>query len=115
MRDRSLLVRDYPHNDGKVVRVTVSYTKGGLNMFTYKEDKRGYWMHIQPMRIEVGEQVTVSHYTPSAGRRMLVLEAAKFSAAGLEKAKAMAAETLDTDDTVAAFVVDGCRRALEEV
>jgi len=115
MSNRSVLVRDYPHSDGKVVRVTVSYTKGGLNYYTYKEDKRGYWMHIQPMRIEVRDCVTVSHYTPTAGRRMLVLEAARFSAAGLAKAKAMAADTLDNDETVAAFVVDGCRRALQEV
>jgi hypothetical protein len=109
-------VRDYPHNDGKVVRVTVSYTKGGLNMFTYKEDKRGYWMHIQPMRIETSSNgFTVSHYMPMSGRRMLVLEAARFSASGLAKARGMAADVLDNDDTVAAFVVDGCRRALEEV
>jgi hypothetical protein len=108
-------VRDYPHNDGKVVRVTVSYTKGGLNMFTYKEDKRGYWMHIQPMRVTVSNGFITSHYIPTSGRRMLVLEAARFSAAGLAKAKGMAADVLDNDDTVAAFVVDGCRRALEEV
>ena len=115
MRDRSLLVREYLHSAGKRVRVTVAYTKGGINMFTYKEDKRGYWMHIQPMRIEVSNGFITSHYMPGNGRRMLVLEAARFSATGLEKARLMAIDTLDTNETVASFVVDGCRRALEEV
>lgn len=30
------------------IHVYTSYSKGGMNMFTYKNEKRGYSLHVQP-------------------------------------------------------------------
>lgn len=92
MRDRSVLVRDYPQGDGKVVRVTVSYHKDVVT--------RGYWLHIQPMRLEVFEGRTLSRYFPTDGHRKLILPAKRFSQTGLAQASAMAEGQLESDDAV---------------
>lgn len=104
MSDRTVIVRDYPQGFGKVVRVTVSYRKGGLNYFTYKEDKRGYWLHIQPMRISSGDGFTTSDYNPRDGYRMFLQEAVRFSASGLKCAVQTACLHLDTNDAVKARI-----------
>lgn len=100
MADRKVLVRDYPQGDGKVVRVEVSYSKGGLNYFTYKDDPRGYWLHIQPMRIEVEDRLTTCHYNPRHGYRMFLQEATRFSESGMKCAVQSAELHLETNDAV---------------
>lgn len=98
MKKRELLVRQDDLGDGKVLRVTVSYQLGGINYWTYKTDARGYWMHVQPMRISRGDGYATQHYTPTDGFRFLLTEASRFSQSGLEKARA-AAEGLVAEDT----------------
>jgi len=90
---REVTVRDYPHSEGKVVRVEVSYHKSGLM-------KRGYWMHIQPMGVETRDGFTVQSYFPTDGYRMLLLEAQRFSQKGLSQAAEKAVALLDSDDAV---------------
>jgi hypothetical protein len=97
---RRVLVRDYPQGEGRVVRVEVSYSKGGLNYFTYKDDPRGYWLHIQPMRIEVGDGFTACKYNPRDGHRMFLQEAMRFSASGMRCAVQTAEMYLETNDAV---------------
>jgi len=97
---RKLLIRDYPMDDGRVVRVEVYYAKGGINYWNYKTDPRGYWLSMQPMRIEVGGGFTTSHYTPTEGYRCFMQEAKRFSASGLSAAKAMAEQLLEADGAV---------------
>jgi hypothetical protein len=36
-------------------KVTVDYTKGGINYFTYKTDPRGYYLYASPVIREQGE------------------------------------------------------------
>ena len=90
---RDVTVRDYQHGEGKVVRVTVSYHKGGLM-------RRGYWLHIQPMRVEVRDGFTVQSYFPTDGYRTLLVEVPRFSQKGLTQAAEKAAVMLDSDDAV---------------
>jgi len=93
MRDREVRLRDFPQGDGKVVRVTVSYHKGNLY-------QRGFWMHIQPMRLEVTDGVTFSVYNPVDGYRKLILAVNRYSPTRLAQATAMAEGQLETDDAV---------------
>lgn len=45
--DKLLAVKE---NAGKITHIHVytSYNKGGYNYFTYKPEKRGYSLHVQP-------------------------------------------------------------------
>lgn len=100
MGKRELLVQQDDFGDGKVLQVKVSYQLGGLNYWTYKTDARGYWMHVQPMRISRGDGYATQRYTPTDGFRLLLAEASRFSQTGLEKAQAAAAKRLATDQAL---------------
>lgn len=93
MREREVRLRDYPQGDGKVVRVTVSYHKGHLY-------QRGFWLHIQPMRLETTDGVTFAVYNPASGYRTLVMEVSRYSPNRLAQAAAIAEGKLETDDAV---------------
>ena len=93
MRDREVRLRDYPQGDGKVVRVTVAYHKGNLY-------QRGFWLHIQPMRLQKTDGVTFSVYNPVDGYRKLILAVSRYSPTRLAQATAMAEGQLETDDAV---------------
>ncbi len=41
-------------NEGKVITVSLSYSKGGMNYFTGRTDPRGIWIFIRPIEIKDG-------------------------------------------------------------
>lgn len=57
----SIIYRDRP--EGDVVEVMVAYAKGGVSMFTYKQEARGIYVHVTPKNIEKRDGVTIASQT----------------------------------------------------
>lgn len=63
------------NRDNVVLEVSVFYGKGGMSMFTYKMEPRGYWLSIKPVEITKGEGYTGRAFLMfGAGRKAFLLE-----------------------------------------
>lgn len=58
-----------------LVEVSVSYQMGGANMFTYRNEERGYYLHVQPVEISENFRTFVAF----SGIKQLVLQADRYS------------------------------------
>jgi uncharacterized pyridoxal phosphate-containing UPF0001 family protein len=67
------------------IQVKVTYSKGGLNYWNYKEEPRAIWLSVTPVQVQkhAGYE-TVSH-TAGAGLRHLLEEVSRKSVAKLQK------------------------------
>lgn len=78
---------------GKVLEVRVYYSKGGMSMFTYKQEPRGYYLAVTPMEITKGEGYTGRAFLMfGAGRKALLLEVKRQSPRAEKEALALASE-----------------------
>jgi hypothetical protein len=41
-----------PTDEFTHIRVSISFQKGGINYFNYKEEPKGYWISVSPVRLE---------------------------------------------------------------
>lgn len=89
------------------IEVSVSYSKGGVNFATYKNEKRGYWLHVQPLTIQ-GNWV---QFTGFSGVKQFVKEANRFSQKQLEAV----AEECKTNDIVQHMIDSVCQKKGIEV
>lgn len=55
------------------LKAQVYYALGGANMFTYKNEPRGYWMQIVPVKRENKYGYTMESFTAFTGLKALVL------------------------------------------
>ena len=67
-----------PEADQKVthIRVDLSYSKGGLNVWTYKQEPRGYYMTIVP----VFRDGCMEGFTAFSGKKYLMKSVTRASA-----------------------------------
>jgi hypothetical protein len=56
------------------VKIELKYNLGGLNYWNYKTEARGYWLHIQPLKIERQQGCTIESYNCFSGYKALILE-----------------------------------------
>lgn len=78
---------------GKVLEVRVYYDKGGMSMFTYKNEPRGYWLGVTPMEISQGEGYTGRAFMMFGnGRKKFLLEVKRQSPKAEAEALRLAAE-----------------------
>lgn len=56
------------------LKIEVYYSLGGMNLFTYKQEKRGYYLSVCPVEQEVIGSVTLESYTAFTGAKVLVKE-----------------------------------------
>lgn len=57
------------------LKVELYYHKGGYNYFTYKNEKRGYYLSISPVyRRESTPGITLESYCAFSGIKVLLLE-----------------------------------------
>lgn len=64
------------------IEVSVYYKKGGVNMFTYREEPRGFWLSVSKVQKE--ENWTKRFLFE--GRKSFLLEVKRFSQKALDKA-----------------------------
>lgn len=77
----------------KFVKFTVVYSKGGLNYFTGKEEKRGYWVSVSVVEKETINGITVESVTihsAAAGFKRFLLEVKRDSQKSFNQAVAIA-------------------------
>lgn len=81
------------------LRIDLDYSKGGYNYFTYKEEKRGYYIHVSPVYRAGG----MESYTAFTGVKACLLEVARKSS----KAEKEAAEIFETEkDKYINYILD---------
>ena len=67
-----LAKNDYDFTD---LKVETAYTKGGFNYFTYKEEPRGYYLHVTPVK----RDGCCETYTAFSGVKTLIKSANRLS------------------------------------
>lgn len=71
------------------LRVDFNYSKGGYNYFTYKQESRGYYIHVSP----VNKVDRMETYTAFSGIKACLLEVTRKS----NKAEAQALEKFEAE------------------
>lgn len=75
-----------PSSDQKVthLRVDFTYSKGGINIWTYKTEPRGYYVLITP----VERSGIMESFTAFTGKKYIIREVTRASARAEQEAKA---------------------------
>ena len=63
------------------INVEIKYSKGGLNLWTGEQERRGYWLHIIPCIVEKNWTTTKAF----SGNKVLLEPAKRFSEKKLDK------------------------------
>ena len=67
-------------NENEYIRVEVKYNIGGINYFTYKEEERGYYLHVSPIKIEQRNGYKMESFTGFSGIKTLIKSVKRKSA-----------------------------------
>lgn len=68
--------------ENEYIEVSVYYKKGGVNMFTYRDEPRGFWLSVS--KVQKKESLTTRFLFE--GRKMFLLEVKRFSQKAMDKA-----------------------------
>lgn len=91
-------------SDANFLRVEVSYTLGGMNYFTYKNEPRGYYMHVSPVKRSVTGGVAMEEYSAFSGYKQCILEVSR-------KSKAKEAEAIHLAERyIQPFIDQVCKK-----
>lgn len=72
------------------IKIETYYNKGGLNYFTYKNETRGYYISVVPVKRRFNGRYYTESYTAFSGVKQLILEVKRQSAKQAEKADLLA-------------------------
>ena len=72
--------------------VEMRYNLGGFNCFTYTQEKRGYYLHVTPVKRESRNGYTMESFTAFSGYKQLLKEVTRKSAKAEAAAEAAAAD-----------------------
>lgn len=79
---RTILLKQLPTIDpNRIVEVEVYYDEGGLSYFTGGVNKRGYYLAVQPVKLDGGFR----SITAFSGTKALIEETSRFSARKLQE------------------------------
>lgn len=56
------------------IAVELKYNLGGFNCFTYAQEKRGYYLHVTPVKREQRDGYTMESFTAFSGYKQLIKE-----------------------------------------
>lgn len=92
-------MKQYIEKQGYHLKVQIDYEKGGMNYFSGRESKRGYYIYVQPVRIEkLDGRIIVEQSIMFNGGKKLLFEVARQSQKAYEKACAMLEDNQDFID-----------------
>jgi len=77
-------MKKYVTKNDNLIKFTLDYNKGGVNYFTGKVEKRGYYITAKPVTISKGQtsdgkEYEIETYTCMSGYRYLLLETKRSS------------------------------------
>lgn len=79
---RKILLKQLPTTDpNRILEVEVYYDEGGMSYFTGSVNKRGYYLAVQPVKLDAGFR----SITAFSGTKALVEETKRFSARKLQE------------------------------
>jgi hypothetical protein len=79
---RKILLKQLPTTDpDRILEVEVYYDEGGMSYFTGSVNKRGYYLAVQPVKLDGGFR----SITAFSGTKALVEESKRFSARKLQE------------------------------
>ncbi|MGG4105187.1 hypothetical protein AAXB25_14820 [Paenibacillus lautus] len=87
------IVKNFEKNNMQV-EVKVSYSLGGINWATGKQEARGYYLHVQPYTSEQREGYSMRTVTGFSGVKMLLLEVGRKSKNKLHEAVSMVTDEM---------------------
>jgi hypothetical protein len=85
--DRIVLSRETVKSDkANTIKTEVYYNKGGINVFSGKNEPRGYWLSVTPVTVEQRNGYGVESFIMSmGGYKQFLQEASRFNRGTLEK------------------------------
>lgn len=72
--------------DATHIKFEVVYCRGGMNMFTYKDEPRGIYLSLSPVELKDRGSYMSEIYTAFTGGKTLIKEMARKSDKAVEKA-----------------------------
>lgn len=82
-------------NGANALKVEVYYHLGGYNVFTYKEEPRGYYLSVSPVEHSNVGGVEMESYTAFSGVKELLVEVKRKSKKQEENAENIAQERVE--------------------
>ena len=79
-----MIVKKYEvlnNKDFNRINVEIIYSKGGINIWTGKQERRGYWLHITPCFVENNCKTVMAF----SGNKVFLEPAKRFSEKKLDK------------------------------
>lgn len=76
------------NKDATHLKIEVKYSLGGYNCFTHREESRGYYLHVSPVKRFIRDGIQFESYAAFTGSKYLVHAVARRS----EKAEKIALE-----------------------
>lgn len=77
------------------LKVDMSYSLGGMNLFTYKNERRGYYLTVVPVeRRSCGDGVMMEGFVAFSGTKLLLKEVTRKSAKAEQEAERMVDKNL---------------------
>lgn len=81
-----------PNEKATHLSVELIYNKGGYSYFTYKEEQRGYYLHVTPVKRYTRDGIQFESFTAFTGVKQCVKTVSRKSAKAEQEAEAAAAQ-----------------------
>lgn len=85
----------YIERDEQTLKIQVYYSLGGMNYFTYKQDGRGFYLNVTPVKLEKRQGYTMESFTMFSGIKKFLLPCTRYSEKRLEEALKLSDEWID--------------------
>ena len=77
------------------IKIELRYNLGGTSWATYQPEKRGYYIHVTPVKRETRDGYGLESFVAFTGYKQLVKEVTRKSAKAEAQAEAAAADIID--------------------
>ena len=88
-----IAIENSDHN-ANFLKIELSYNLGGYNVFTYKEEPRGYYLNVSPVHRENRGACITESYTAFTGVKKLIKTVTRKSSKAEAEAEVDAADIL---------------------
>jgi hypothetical protein len=72
-------MKTYKDINGTTFRIEIYYYKGGMDISSFQNQKRGFYLSVTPVKREIKEGYTIDQYMAYSGVKMLLKEVTRYS------------------------------------
>ncbi len=89
-------MKKYIEREGRTLKIEVTYNKGGQNNWTGRNEKRGYYLHVTPVKLkQYSDGITMELTTAFSGYKELLKEVGRQSDKALAEAEKIAEQVVE--------------------